>query len=284
MNLNAITFFIAFSLIFTNRLLAQDFQGRAYYESKTTVDMSDFEGREMSEEQKQRIAGHMKRMFEKNYLLTFNRSESLYKEEDHIEAQSARSGRFRGMMHGINGGPQYKNIKDLALLKNVDLFGKQFLIKDTLPKFEWKMENESKQIGEYLCFKATTVKEAEVSNTSRFRGARGNDSPKAGEKETDEETEIKQVIVTAWFTPQIPVNQGPDDYWGLPGLILEINADKTTILCSKIVLNPEVKEEIMAPSKGKKVTRAEFENISKKKIEELQNMNQGRDGGGRSRR
>ena len=34
----------------------QDFQGKAYYESKTTMDM-DFGGRQMSEEMKKQIAG-----------------------------------------------------------------------------------------------------------------------------------------------------------------------------------------------------------------------------------
>jgi GLPGLI family protein len=32
----------------------------------------------------------------------------------------------------------------------------------------------------------------------------------------------KDVTITAWYT-EIQVNQGPENYWGLPGLILEIN-------------------------------------------------------------
>jgi len=52
-----------------------------------------------------------------------------------------------------------------------------------------------------------------------------------------DEIEIpKEIEIIAWYTPQIPVPQGPGEYFGLPGLILEIQADRTSILCSKIVL------------------------------------------------
>jgi GLPGLI family protein len=74
----------------------------------------------------------------------------------------------------------------------------------------------------------------------------------------------KETIVTAWYTPEIPVNQGPDKYWGLPGLILEVNDGKTVILCSKVVLNSKTKAEIKAPTKGKEISK-EFDETSIKK-------------------
>ena len=95
-----------------------------------------------------------------------------------------------------------------------------------------------------------------------------------------DEIEIpKEIEVIAWYTPQIPVNQGPDDYWGLPGLILEVNAGRTTILCSKIVINPQVKENIQALSKGKEVSRQEYNDIVKQKIEEMRENFGGRNRG-----
>ncbi len=78
---------------------------------------------------------------------------------------------------------------------------------------------------------------------------------------------------------QIPVSLGPDDYWGLPGLILEVNADRTTMYCSKIILNPEEKDAIVMPSKGKEVTREAYTSIVKKKTEEMRQRF--RNGGGR---
>jgi GLPGLI family protein len=74
------------------------------------------------------------------------------------------------------------------------------------------------------------------------------------------------------------VSHGPEGYWGLPGLILEVNDGKTVLLCSKVVLNPKVKAEIKAPSKGKVISQKEYDETVMKKMEEFREMNQGRGG------
>ena len=278
----------------------QDFQGKAYYFSKTTVDMDNWGGRQMSEEQKKMIAERMKDMFEKTYVLTFNRTESVYKEEEKLETPGGGGG-FRFSMGSFTGGPQYKNVKDKKLLQEQEFFGKQFLISDSLPQLEWKISGETKQIGQYTCFKATAVKKVDEFDWRSMRRRNNDDEKKDEEKkegeDTAEETEEnddplseieipEEIVITAWYTPQIPVNQGPGEYWGLPGLILEVNADRTTILCSKIIINPGEKEDIKIPSKGKEVTREEYNEIIKKKVEEMREMygGRGRDGrGGRIR-
>jgi GLPGLI family protein len=62
-------------------------------------------------------------------------------------------------------------------------------------------------------------------------------------------------MVTAWYTPEIPVNQGPDKYWDCR-FDLEVNDGKKVILCSKVVLNPKTKSEIKAtPTKGKEISQ-----------------------------
>ena len=101
---------------------------------------------------------------------------------------------------------------------------------------------------------------------------------------TKEEIEEKQemVEVIAWYSPMIPVSQGPTEYWGLPGLILELSAGNTTMLCSKIVMNPEEKIEIKRPTKGEVVTKKEYNEIITGKMQEMRD-NRGRGSGGRSR-
>jgi GLPGLI family protein len=191
-------------------------------------------------------------------------------------------------MMSATGGAQYKNVKDQKVLQEQEFFGKQFLINDSLQKLDWELGSETKTIGQYMCFKATAVKKDTSFDFSSF-GRRNEEKPKdstATEKKDVEPIDAsREIIVTAWYTPQIPVNQGPDVYWGLPGLILEINADRTTILCSKIVLNPSEKETLKVPSKGKDVTQKEYEAIVKKKMEEMRDMYRGRGGnrGGRPR-
>lgn len=273
-------FCVAIIILICNAVSAQDFQGIATYQSKTTVDFDGFGGQQMTEEQKKQIAERMKSMFEKTYKLTFNTFESIYKEEDKLETPGGGGGFRVGFMGSITGGPLYKNVKANQLVQEQEFFGKQFLVKDSLPKLEWKMGTESKQIGQYLCFKATAMKKVGDTDFMNFRrrDRNNNEEKKEGETAKDstksnnpmDEIEIpKEIEVTAWYTPQIPVNQGPDEYWGLPGLILEVNAGRTTILCSKIVINPQNKEAIQALTKGKSVTKQEYNDIVKQKIEEM---------------
>jgi len=278
---------ICFSLFLSLPSFAQqDFQGKAYYMSKTTVDMSSFGGGQMSEERKKQITQRMKSRLEKTYILTFNKTESIYKEDDVLEAPGQGGGRFSAMMSSFSSGDQYKNVKEQLLLQDQEFFGKQFLIKDSLPQLKWVMGSETKQIGKYMCFKATATKVSTGFSFTSFRrppnrnNEKAQDSIKSKEVKNEEE-KPKEIEITAWYTMQIPVNQGPGEYWGLPGLILEINSGRTTILCSKIILNPEEKTNIKAPSKGKEVTKEAYNKIVKKKTEEMrENFRRGRGSGG----
>lgn len=275
---------------------AQEFQGMAVYESKTSI--TDFKSRidgnkELTPEIKKRIEERMKAMSEKRFILNFDKSASIYKEEEKLETptQGQGSGGNRSRMMSAmtpSIGTYYKNVKEKSFAVDREFMSKEFLVKDSLPNLKWKMEAETRVIGGYNCFKATAVKQ--VSKTD-FRNLR----PKKEETTTGKPTEKpvqetkktsfmdalempKETIVTAWYTPEIPVNQGPEEYWGLPGLILEINDGKTVMLCSKVVLNPKLKAEIKTPTKGKIISQKEFDEIVTKKTEEYRSMYQGQSG------
>ncbi|WP_188440521.1 GLPGLI family protein [Planktosalinus lacus] len=272
-----------FCFFLTISITAQITSGQATYQSKTTVDM-DFGGPQMTEQMKEQIAEMMKKALEKTYILNFNKEESSYKEEEKLAAPGAGGG-MMAMMGNFTAGAQYKNTTDDLYLQEQEFFGKQFLITDTLPKLEWKLVNVSKQIGQYVAFKATAIKQLGDTDFQSMRRRNSNtDSEKeATETKKDstefdlmEEIEIpKEIEIVAWYTPQIPIPQGPGEFSGLPGLILEIQADRTSILCTKIVLNPK-EIEIKKPSKGQKVSQEEYQKIVKDKMEEMQEMYGGR--------
>ena len=274
---------IGLMLFLTSISFAQNFQGKAYYFSKTSVDMDSWGGQKMSEDRKKQIADRMRSMFEKTYILNFDRVASTYKEEEVLEAPGGQGG-FGRWGSSFSAGMQYKNIKSQQFLQDQEFFGKQFLITDSLSKLDWKLGTETKQIGQYLCMKATAVKTVDEFDWRSMRRKPKSKEVKQAEVQKDstvtsvsEGIEIpKQIEVTAWYTPQIPVSQGPGDFWGLPGLILEVNTDKTTILCSKIIMNPQEKVEIKAPEKGDVVSRKEYNETVKKKMEEMRSMYGGR--------
>ncbi|MEC8324487.1 MAG: GLPGLI family protein [Bacteroidota bacterium] len=277
----AITMLLA---LISNSILSQDFQGKAYYLSKTTPDMSGWGDGQMTEFQKKQIADRMRGMFEKSYVLNFDRQASIFKEEEVLEAPGQKG--FGGWWSSFSSGPQYKNIKTRQFVQDQEFFGRQFLITDTLQKFEWKMGTETKQIGQYLCMKATAIKKVDEFDWRSMRRKKSfeknrdkskADSTKA--KSVTEDIEVPKTIeVTAWYTPQIPINHGPDEFWGLPGLILEVNADQTSILCSKIVMNPEQKFMIEAPDKGRIISRSDYNETVKLKMKEMREMYRGRGG------
>ena len=127
---------------------------------------------------------------------------------------------------------------------------------------DWKIEKETKQIGNYMCFKATaSIPTADLTwydfswNTLRKKEEQKKDSITGEIKEP--QVEMSEVV--AWYSPQIPLSQGPLEYWGLPGLILEISVGNTTMLCSKIIMNPDEKSKIEAPDKGKEVSKTEYQ-------------------------
>jgi hypothetical protein len=39
----------------------------------------------------------------------------------------------------------------------------------------------------------------------------------------------KEIVITAWYTPEIPVSQGPEGYW-LARFDIEVNDGKTVLV------------------------------------------------------
>ncbi|KFF06998.1 GLPGLI family protein [Flavobacterium reichenbachii] len=292
-----LSYYLFLMLAFSQAQAQKDFQGMAVYESKTQA--PKLEGmrngnRDITPEMQKTMEDRMKQMLEKTFILNFDKTASIYKEEEKLDAPGQQNGGMRIMMNSFmgGGGTFYKDVKAKSYTVDKEFMGKEFLVVDSLPKLNWKLETETKLIGGYNCYKATAVKEASKSDFRNFRPKNNDDKkddkkddPKktSGETKTNFEDNFeipKEIVITAWYTPEIPVNQGPENYWGLPGLILEVNDGKTVILCSKIVLNAKEKAVIKAPSKGKVISQKDYDETVIKKMEEFREMNRGRNGGG----
>lgn len=228
--------------------------GRIIYEENFKIDMS-------KQVERLKEMGGMDEMIKKleesssktKRTLVFKDGESLYRNFDADEDLEVNwTSEDGGMeMQIVMVRPEskfYRNTTTGEFVEQQDLFGKQFIIKEDRPKAAWKITGEQLAIGEYVCQKATYTKD---SNT-----------------------------VVAWFTTQIPASLGPQAFHGLPGLILKAEArnGQLTIEAKDINLEYEV-EEIKIPTKGKEVSRAEFDQIREDKLAEMREMR----GGGRGR-
>ncbi|MDB2385446.1 GLPGLI family protein [Polaribacter sp.] len=280
---------LTLTLITFNSFAQKDFQGKATYMSKTTMDMSRFD--QVPEARKKQIMARMKNFLEKTYTLSFTKTASTFKEDAKLDAPGASNGGGRGFASSTGQGSIYKNSTDKKIIEDIETFSKRFLIIEKMNTLKWELGSETKQIGQYTCYKATLTREDNTIDYANIFGRRGRGGRNNNNEEKKDSTETtkkevdtpKMETITAWYTPQIPVSTGPKDYYGLPGLILEINSGRTTILCTEIVLNPNEKIEIKEPKKGKKVSREEYNEIVKEKTEELQEQFRARrnNGGGR---
>lgn len=250
---------------------AQDFQGEATYRTQRKLDIKmDSTSTGVSKDMHAKMMEMMKKQFQKTFKLSFNKQASIYKEEESLDQPQLGGGGMQIQMLGGGGGADilYKNTKEKRFSDQKDTMGKIFLVKDSIHPIDWKLESDSKYIGEYQCYKATYTKQVEVFKEVSFSS--NSKTKKEDEQEEEEkEPEMEERIITAWYTPQIPVNNGPAMYQGLPGLILEVHDGKLTIICSKIVINPKNQVEIEEPDKGKEVNQEKYDEIMDKKSKEM---------------
>ncbi|MEC8323846.1 MAG: GLPGLI family protein [Bacteroidota bacterium] len=244
-----------------------DFQGQAIYISKTKMELGRW-GSRMSEAQKKQVAARLKNRLEKEFTLTFNKEESLFIEEEQLDAISGATDSWG---KNFAAGENYKNVKINSQIQQQEFYGKKFLVKDQLQPIQWTLGSETKKIGNYNCFKATTFIPTDdllwySFSWSRMRTTAAQDTvSEASQKKLD------ITAIEAWYCPEIPVRHGPSDYWGLPGLILEVSAGNTVMLCKKIILNPAKKIEIKAPKKGTQITKSGYQELIQNKMVEFRN-------------
>lgn len=155
-----------------------------------------------------------------------------------------------GPIYQMSSENYFIDLKEKVYFVEEVIFGKKFLISDTLPKFDWKISGETDQISGYSVRKATAVLEENVN---------GSD-----------------VTATAWYAPKIPISLGPELYGGLPGLILKLDMYSTTsenaIMGDHYEVDsiefPEKPLRLKRP-KGIPITEAEAEAMSEEQFQKI---------------
>jgi len=244
-------------------VFGQQITGIATYKTQRKVDI-DLDSTQLDDGMRKQMLAMIQKQFQKEFNLQFDMDESIYQEVEALDRPTGISAGGAVQVMAVGSGNSdilYRNTEENRFVNQNEIFGKQFLIRDTIAASNWKLEKETKNIGEYTCFKATY----QTTRTMRSSVAT-QDSEKS---DTQENATEEEVTVTAWYTPQIPVPHGPAEYGGLPGLILEISDGKLSILCSKVVINPSGGVTLEEPRKGKEVSQAEYDRILEEKLKEM---------------
>lgn len=184
------------------------------------------------------------RVIIKTGVLLYNNGISTYQENDEakendetlkIESPQSNANINVKSIKSEGGALLYKDIRDSLYLKSTSIMGKKFLIKDVLERYNWNLTNETKTIGNFACKKAIAFHK-------------------------DEE-------ITAWYTPSIPIGGGPDEYYGLPGLIIELTNGNTTYNALSVQETPDI--SLTKPSKGKEATKATYQKLKQDRMDAL---------------
>lgn len=248
---------------------AQGFTGRAYYKSTSKISIS-MDSTKMAPEQMAQIQASLKKQMEQNYVLSFNQTESTWKKEESLgggPATASSGGAVFMVATSGEGSMLYKNIADQSYAQEREVMGKEYLIQEKSEPFEWELSGETKKVGNYTVQKASFTK---IVDSKRF-------STGMTEMENVKDT----LQVTVWFTPEIPVSHGPENYFGLPGLILEVQNQGRTLICEKIELNPSAEPVVIErPSKGKEISLEEFKKMEEEGMKQMMNRYQGKPGSG----
>lgn len=216
--------FAAFmSLLLLQAAPAQVTEGKITYDQ--TVDMH----RRILEDNQQ-LRSMLPPFRHAKFELLFAGNQSLFKsveEEPDVTEQNNN-----GIVLRIGGGGENEYYRNFSTQKSVEireLMDELYLVEDSIRRLAWKLEEgETKTIMGYACKKASA------------KTSRGGD-------------------VVAWYSEEISVASGPDQFNGLPGMILGVDVNKGEIIftASRLDKKPDLKN-LKAPSKGKKISHPDF--------------------------
>jgi len=135
----------------------------------------------------------------------------------------------------------YMDLSKNKITEQVELMTRFFIIEKDIEALPWKTGSNQRKIQGYICHEGIST-----------RG---------------EET------IIAWFTPEIPVSFGPENYRGLPGMILAIDINgENVILATSIDIDAPMESTLVKPNDGKKIKQETFDQIVADKADEFRKI------------
>ncbi len=242
MNTKTVTLFLIFSLLSItvfSQTKKQYAKAKITYSVKTYMDKNSASYKFMVQNSPEFATKIETIASEFDFSLVFNDSTSIFYLEKKLFSDNNAAGIAlvrTGYFGRIKQQPNNYITEELQ-----EAFGK-FLV--SRPYQKWELHDDTKMIGDYLCFKATTF--YTVTN------------PKG---------KVFKHDFTAWYTPQLPYKFGPAGYGNLPGLIIELQGERATYGVKKIEFynDEESKKNEMPKLKKKKlITEEKFEELAAK--------------------
>ncbi|MBU2928093.1 GLPGLI family protein [Winogradskyella psychrotolerans] len=238
-------YFILLFFVSQSLILVSQTKGRIIYRLKT--DLSDLKSEKFRQDKKMvDIMTRLNKVRDSvNINLDFNGEKSLFYVDKETNLGLSNERGYDAVMSSFK--IHYRNDKTEKKIK-VESSDKTYLVYSNTSDVVWEITKETKKIDVFLCLKATT----KIKDKHYTKG-------------------IIEKDVVAWFCPEIPISLGPNNYGGLPGLIMELNEGLLTYYVKNVNLKPDFDIDIEKP-KGTLISQkdyfGEMPTITKKNIKE----------------
>ena len=166
--------------------------------------------------------------------LAFSGEQSLFtsmEQNDDIRDQAGQDGQRMVIRMNAGNDQVYKDYAAGKVTELRELGPKKYLVEDSIRKLAWKLTEDTMTIKGFHCKKAQT------------KNRQGDN-------------------VVAWYTEEIPCPSGPDQFGGLPGLILQVDLGDGWMVSKAVEISTQPSGMVVkAPEGGKKITREEFQKM-----------------------
>jgi GLPGLI family protein len=232
-------FLIIISLSFFFKTFSQSYEGKVVYKfftEQALIDSKTINNKDKNYNGMLRFINKSLKSSRFEFELKFHGSKSIFFKQKSLQNDNNKSYKIANALLKADN-VYYSNYKTNRRKISKSVYGENYIVVSELDNLKWKLTNNSKIVGKYKCFKA--------SSYVMIKNNKG----------------IFKKEITAWYAPDIPVNFGPKGYGGLPGLILELIEDNYRYLATKIVISKKNKIKVNFSEKGKLITQDELDEI-----------------------